>query len=54
MFRNVIEAVTYALFPLFVLLLLLTSGRETMLAFKGYAAILIWDDPSCGRRSTRS
>lgn len=41
-FRNVIEAVTYAMFPLFVLLLLLTSGRETMMAFKGYAAILIW------------
>jgi conjugal transfer mating pair stabilization protein TraG len=41
-FRNVIEAVTYALFPLLVLLLLLTSGRETMIAFKGYAAILIW------------
>ncbi|MFY9512945.1 MAG: conjugal transfer protein TraG N-terminal domain-containing protein [Rubrivivax sp.] len=41
-FRNVIEAITYALFPLFVLLLLLTSGRETMVAFKGYAAILIW------------
>jgi conjugal transfer mating pair stabilization protein TraG len=41
-FRNVIEAITYALFPLLVLLLLLTSGRETMLAFKGYAAILIW------------
>jgi conjugal transfer mating pair stabilization protein TraG len=41
-FRNVIEALTYALFPLFVLLLLLTSGRESMLAFKGYAAILIW------------
>lgn len=41
-FRNVIEAVTYALFPLVVLMLLLTSGRETMLAFKGYAAILIW------------
>jgi conjugal transfer mating pair stabilization protein TraG len=34
-FRNVIEAITYALFPLFVLLLLLTSGRETMVAFKG-------------------
>ena len=34
-FRNVVEAVTYAMFPLFVLLLLLTSGRETMLAFKG-------------------
>src|SRR5690606_7217057 len=41
-FRNVIEALTYALFPLMVLLLLLTSGRDTMLAFKGYAAILIW------------
>ena len=41
-FRNVIEAVTYALFPLLVLLLLLTSGRDTMIAFKGYAAILIW------------
>jgi len=41
-FRNVIEAVTYAMFPLLVLLLLLTSGRETMMAFKGYAAILIW------------
>ncbi|MDS4074835.1 MAG: conjugal transfer protein TraG N-terminal domain-containing protein, partial [Candidatus Accumulibacter sp.] len=37
-----VEAVTYAMFPLFVLLLLLTSGRETMLAFKGYAAVLIW------------
>jgi len=41
-FRNVIEALTYALFPLMVLLLLLTSGRESMLAFKGYATILIW------------
>ncbi len=41
-FRNVVEAVTYAMFPLFVLLLLLTSGRETMVAFKGYAAVLIW------------
>jgi len=41
-FRNVIEALTYALFPLLVLLLLLTSGRETMIAFKGYATILIW------------
>ena len=41
-FRNVIEAVTYALFPLFVLLLLLTSGRDTLMAFKGYAAVLIW------------
>ena len=33
---------TYAMFPLFVMLLLLTSGRETMLAFNGYAAVLIW------------
>jgi conjugal transfer mating pair stabilization protein TraG len=41
-FRNVIEAVTYALFPLLILLMLLTSGRDTMIAFKGYAAILIW------------
>ncbi len=41
-FRNVVEAVTYAMYPLFVLLLLLTSGRETMIAFKGYAAVLIW------------
>jgi conjugal transfer mating pair stabilization protein TraG len=41
-FRNVIEAITYALFPLLVLLMLLTSGRETMLVFKGYAAVLIW------------
>ncbi len=41
-FRNVVEAVTYALFPLLVMLLLLTSGRETMMAFKGYASLLIW------------
>jgi conjugal transfer mating pair stabilization protein TraG len=41
-FRNVVEAVTYALFPLFVLLLLLTSGRESMIALKGYTSILIW------------
>jgi conjugal transfer mating pair stabilization protein TraG len=41
-FRNVIEAITYAMFPLFVLLLLLTSGKETMTAFKGYANTLIW------------
>ncbi len=41
-FRNVIEAVAYALFPLLVLLLLLTSGRDTMMAFKAYATVLIW------------
>lgn len=41
-FRNVVEALTYALFPLMVLMLLLTNGRESMLAFKGYATLLIW------------
>jgi conjugal transfer mating pair stabilization protein TraG len=41
-FRNVIEAVSYAMFPLLVLLLLLTSGRDTMMALKGYASLLIW------------
>jgi len=41
-FRNVIEAIAYALFPLVVLLLLLTSGRESLLAFKGYALLLVW------------
>jgi len=40
--RNVIEALTYALFPLVVLLLLLTSGKDTMLALKSYVVILIW------------
>lgn len=40
--RNVVEAITYAMFPLLVLLMMLTSGRETMVAFKGYASILIW------------
>lgn len=40
--RNVIESLVYALFPLMILLLLLTSGRETMLAFKGYVTVLIW------------
>ncbi|MCZ4314788.1 conjugal transfer protein TraG N-terminal domain-containing protein [Comamonadaceae bacterium G21597-S1] len=41
-FRNVVEAITYALFPLFVLLLLLSSGRDTVLALKGYVLLLIW------------
>ena len=41
-FRNVVEALTYALFPLVVLLMLITSGRETALAFKGYALVLVW------------
>ncbi len=40
--RNVVEAMTYALFPLFVLLLFLTSGRETVMSVKAYAVVLIW------------
>lgn len=40
--RNAIEALTYALFLLVILLMLLTSGRETMMVFKGYAYLLIW------------
>src|SRR5215510_1749632 len=40
--RNGIEAICYALFPIIVLLLLLTSGHATMLAFKSYAVTLIW------------
>jgi len=40
--RNSIEAVTYAVFPLVVLLLLLTNGRETWMALKGYLGVLIW------------
>ena len=41
-FRNVIKALSYALFPLVVLLLLLSAGRETLLALKGYALLLVW------------
>ena len=40
--RNVVEALTYAIFPIVVLLLFLTSGRETMMALKKYIAVLIW------------
>lgn len=40
--RNVVEALAYALFPIVVLLLFLTSGRETMMAMKSYIAVLIW------------
>ena len=41
-FRNVIEAMTYAMFPLIVLLLLLTSGPQAALIMKSYAVILVW------------
>ena len=40
--RNVIESLSYGLFLFFILLLLLTSGRDTMLAVKSYVSILIW------------
>lgn len=40
--RNVVEALAYAMFPIVVLLLFLTSGRETMMALKNYIAVLIW------------
>jgi len=40
--RNVIEALVYALFPVWVLLVLLTSGKETVGAIKNYSAVLIF------------
>lgn len=40
--RNVIEALVYALFPVWVLLVLLTSGKETVSAIKNYSAVLIF------------
>lgn len=40
--RNVIESMLYGMFPVVVMLLLLTHGRETVRAFGNYAEILIW------------
>lgn len=40
--RNVVEALAYALFPIVVLLLFLTGGRETVIALKNYIGVLIW------------
>lgn len=40
--RNVVEALAYAIFPIMVLLLFLTGGRETVMALKNYIAVLIW------------
>jgi len=40
--RNVIEAMLYAMFPVVVLLLMLTYGRETARAVGNYAEIMIW------------
>ncbi|MES2260620.1 MAG: conjugal transfer protein TraG N-terminal domain-containing protein [Pseudomonadota bacterium] len=40
--RNSVEAITYAIFPIVILLLMLTGGKETMAGLKNYASILIW------------
>ncbi|MEO8248234.1 MAG: conjugal transfer protein TraG N-terminal domain-containing protein [Burkholderiales bacterium] len=39
--RNVAEALCYAVFPLIVLMLFLTSGRTTITMFAGYAVALV-------------
>ncbi|TDY35320.1 conjugal transfer protein TraG N-terminal domain-containing protein [Janthinobacterium sp. 75] len=40
--RNVVEAVAYAIFPLLILILMLTNGKDTVAGFKNYASVLIW------------
>lgn len=40
--RNAVEAIIYAIFPIVVLLLLMTSGRETVIGLKNYLSVLIW------------
>lgn len=40
--RNTIEAIVYAIFPIVILLLLMTGGRETMMGLKNYISVLIW------------
>lgn len=40
--RNVLEALVFALFPLVVLMMMLTSGRQTLILLKGYVSLLIW------------
>lgn len=40
--RNVVEAICYALFPIVILLLFLTSGMQTMIALKSYVMTLLW------------
>ncbi len=42
MVRSVIEALSYALFPFVILLMLLTNGQQTVAALRNYASILIW------------
>lgn len=40
--RNTIEAIVYALFPIMLLVLFLTSGAQTIMALKSYAMTLMW------------
>jgi conjugal transfer mating pair stabilization protein TraG len=40
--RNTVEAIIYAIFPIVVLLLLMTNGRETVIGLKNYLSVLIW------------
>lgn len=40
--RNTVEAIIYAIFPIVVLLLLMTCGRETVIGLKNYLSVLIW------------
>ncbi|KQV81004.1 conjugal transfer protein TraG [Massilia sp. Root351] len=40
--RNTVEALAYAIFTIVILLLMLTSGRETAVALKNYVSLLIW------------
>ena len=40
--RNTVEALAYAIFPIVILLLMLTGGRETAVALKNYISLLIW------------
>ena len=40
--RNAIEAITYALFPILILLLLMTHGMGTMRVLQGYLFTLVW------------
>lgn len=40
--RNTIEALTYAIFPMVILLLLITNGPETVKGLKNYVSVLIW------------
>ena len=40
--RNAIEAITYALFPILILLLMLTHGMGTMRVLQGYLFTLVW------------